>query len=51
LTDLAILAAHECDVIEGDWLTRDGGAGTKALISAVLALAGVDPADCMLDRP
>jgi hypothetical protein len=51
LTDLAIGAAHECDVIEGDWFTCEDGVGTKALIAAVLELAGVNPIDCMTDRP
>jgi hypothetical protein len=51
LADLAIAAAHECDVIEGNWFTREDGAGTKALIAAVLELAGVNPIDCLIDRP
>lgn len=51
LTDLAIAAAHECDTLEGRWFTREDGEATGALIAAVLELAGVNPADCMIDRP
>ena len=42
IVDLAILAAHECTPEpDGTWYTAENGPGTRALIEAVLELAGI----------